>query len=85
MLSNYGGIMDKVVSKPIVHYVGEPTFDTGTYPGNEIAHVWTLDHYKLGENLVRTSQVVNKFDDGCFETLNTMYKPATNGKWGKDD
>ncbi len=65
--------MDKV--KPRVQFVGEPTFDTTMFPGYEVAHVRTLNHYVWGRDMVRTSEVVKKFEDGSFETLNTLYVP----------
>lgn len=65
--------MDKV--KPRVQFVGEPVFDTTMFPGYEVAHVRTLNHYVWGRDMVRTSEVVKKFEDGSFETLNTLYVP----------
>ena len=65
--------MDKV--KPRVQFVGEPIFDTTMYPGYEVAHVRTLNHYVWGRDMVRTNEVVKKFEDGSFETLNTIYRP----------
>lgn len=64
--------------KKVVHFQGEVTFQPyETYEGEtgEVAHVYALDHPRLGRTRVRTSKVVQKFDDGSFETLNTMYKP----------
>jgi len=61
--------------KPTVFFVGTPLFDTEMYPGHEVAHVRTVNHPAWGSDRVRTSSVLNKFDDGSFETRNTMYKP----------
>jgi len=73
--------------KPIVTFVGEAEFFDRTitdvekelynYDSNEIiqAVVYGLDHPKLGKGKVTTSIVLYKFDDGSFETLNTIYKP----------
>lgn len=61
--------------KPKVYFVGEARFDTEMFPGCEVAHVRTLNHYVWGRDMVRTSEVINKFDCGSFETLNTMYVP----------
>jgi hypothetical protein len=41
----------------------------------------TIDHPDLsngptGETLARTSTVVTIFEDGSFETLNTLYRPV---------
>lgn len=71
------------VNKPVVYFVGNPRFDTEMYPGHEVAHVSTIDHYVWGWDRVRTSSVLNKFEDGSFETLNTVYKPLT--KMDEDD
>ena len=61
--------------KPEVYFLGEPVFDTGMFPGHEVAHVTAMGHPWLGNAVVRTSSVVKKNDDGSFETLNTIYKP----------
>jgi len=47
------------------------------YDSNEIiqAVVYGLDHPILGRDKITTSIVLYKFDDGSFETLNTIYKP----------
>ena len=63
------------MEKPVVYFSGEARFDTKLFPGHEVAHVRTVDHYVWGADKVRTSSVVKKFDDGSFETLNTLYKP----------
>jgi hypothetical protein len=41
----------------------------------QMARVYALDHPRLGTQTVRTSKIVATFDDGSFETLNTIYKP----------
>lgn len=61
--------------KPEVRFYGEPRFDTEMYPGHEVAHVRTVDHYVWGRDQVRTSSVLKKFEDGSFETRNTLYVP----------
>ena len=73
--------------KPIVTFVGEAEFFESTitdvqkelynYDSNEIiqAVVYGLDHPILGRDKITTSIVLYKFDDGSFETLNTIYKP----------
>lgn len=67
--------------KPTVHFLGKAEFFDYTIEktGEEIqmARVFGLDHPKLGRDWIRTSRVVQKFDDGSFETLNTIYKPKT--------
>jgi hypothetical protein len=66
--------------KPVVHFRNKATFipvhifDTGE--DSEVALVYAIDHPRLGKTDVRTSRIVQKFDDGSFETLNTIYKPA---------
>jgi hypothetical protein len=75
MLSNNGVFMDKVIDKPIVHYIGDVQFDNNMYPKYTVAHVYTLDHPVWGRDKVRTSIVLKQFPDGSFETLNTIYKP----------
>lgn len=62
-------------TKPEVLFTGEARFDTKMFPGHEVAHVQTVNHYVWGHDSVRTSSVVKKNDDGSFETLNTIYKP----------
>lgn len=66
-----------MTDKPVVYYTGSVTFDTKMFPEHEVAHVRTVNHYVWGSDNVRTSSVLNKFDDGSFETLNTLYKPYT--------
>lgn len=62
------------MSKPEVQFIGQAVFDTALFPGHEVAHVMAANHPILGRSIVRTSEVINKFDDGSFETLNTLYK-----------
>jgi len=38
--------------------------------------VYSLNHPILGKDKVTTSIIKYKFDDGSFETLNTIYKPV---------
>lgn len=63
--------------KPTVHFAGEPFFETWDLESGpiEVAHVYGLNHPRLGRQHIRTSRVLQKFDDGSFETLNTLYKP----------
>jgi len=61
--------------KPVVFFEGDALFDTDMYPNHEVAHVRTINHPVWGADVVRTSSIVYKFDDGSFETLNTIYKP----------
>lgn len=62
--------------KPVVFFTGKPEFIDWPYKKDcQVARVSALNHPKLGECVVRTSQVMDKFDDGSFETMNTMYIP----------
>ena len=79
--------------KPTVRFLNKPTFrriqitspilrqeyekyldEEGCY---EKAVVYGLDHPILGRDTINTSIVLKKNDDGSFETLNTLYVPAT--------
>jgi hypothetical protein len=67
-----------VDNKPVVHFVPPAKFFN--YAGNSkypVARVFTLNHYNLGTQDVRTSIIKKKFKSGAFETLNTFYKPIT--------
>lgn len=62
--------------KPVVFFTGKARFVDWPYKKDcQVASVYALNHPKLGECLVRTSQVMEIFDDGSFETMNTMYIP----------
>jgi hypothetical protein len=63
--------------KPTVYFIGDVKFNTTMFPGHEVAHVFAIDHYIWGKDAIRTSSVLNKFPDGSFETMNTIYKPYT--------
>lgn len=78
--------------KPVVDFIGKVTFTKRimTVPellrdyavhlnadnSYEYANVYAMNHPILGEDLVRTSIVIKKNDDGSFETLNTVYQPV---------
>ena len=69
--------------KPVVFFRDTPYFENGTHINKEKnvvpferAHIQALDHPKLGSIYVVTSQIVEKYNDGSFETLNTIYLPA---------
>lgn len=62
--------------KPVVFFIGKPKFFDWAYKKDcQVASVYALNHPKLGERIVRTSQVMEIYDDGSFETMNTMYIP----------
>ena len=60
--------------KPIVFYSGAPSFHATEH--GEYAKVFALNHPRLGQQVVRTSIVLSKQDNG-FETLNTLYRKNT--------
>lgn len=81
-----------MMQKPTVCFTGTPTFhrveitspvvreeykkyldDEGCY---EKAIVYGLDHPILGRDIIHTSIVLKKNDDGSFETMNTLYVPT---------
>jgi len=64
--------------KQVVFFSGKPTFYDWDIDSQKvtIAYVYALNHPRLGRQSVRTSQVIEKFNDGSFETLNTIYLPA---------
>lgn len=66
--------------KPTVQFLGTVEFFDYEVPETgdivQFARVHGLDHPKLGNCVIRTSRIVQKFEDGSFETLNTIYKPA---------
>jgi len=67
-----------VDNKPVVHFIPPAKFfDYAGNPKHPVARVFTLNHYALGAQDVRTSIIKKKFKSGAFETLNTFYVPAT--------
>lgn len=67
----------KSEDKPIVRFRGEPSFfEYRGQEGNLVAMVRACDHPVWGSQTVRTSLVVQKNEDGSFETLNTRYIPT---------
>ena len=68
--------------KPVVRYTGEAKFFNyytneveEELTGDTVAKVTALDHPVWGADIVRTSVVLQKFSDGSFETMNTVYRP----------
>lgn len=68
--------------KPTVRYIGNAIFfNYYTHDIEEeltkdtVARVNAIDHPVWGRDSVRTSAVLKKFDDGSFETMNTIYRP----------
>lgn len=64
-----------MVNKPTVLFTtdtvyGEPYVEVGGR-----AYVRALNHPRLGMCDAHTSLVLAVFEDGSFETLNTIYKP----------
>jgi hypothetical protein len=67
-------------NKPVVLYLGKARIEKWLYNEDiEVAYLdFVVDHPALGSaNNVRTSAIVKKDEDGCIETRNTIYKPAT--------
>jgi hypothetical protein len=74
------------MTKPVVQYKGDATFfqvplqdETYRKYADEndqltMAHVFALNHPRLGIGMVRTSVVQKRYKNGNFETLNTKYK-----------
>ena len=60
--------------KPVVHFKGEAEFHVHD-SGSTVARVFAVDHPYWGAEVLRTSTVLKRFDDGSFETRNTIYKP----------
>jgi hypothetical protein len=73
--------------KPTVRFIGNAVFFN--YYTNEkedeltkdtVARVSAVDHPIWGKDTVRTSVVLQKFSDGSFETMNTVYRPLEVGR-----
>jgi len=68
-------------NKPIVNFIDNAEFYEVEYfkdnelLSSEVARVFVTNHPKLGNGIIHTSIIKQKFDDGSFETLNTVYKP----------
>ena len=62
--------------KPVVQFKDDAEFIS--VEDFEYARVYAMNHPRLGRGPVRTSIIVQKFDDGSFETLNTIYRPLKN-------
>lgn len=59
------------MNKPVVHFRG-----TATQEGSRMV-VCAIDHPNFPpDRILYTSTVINTFEDGSFETLNTIYKPV---------
>lgn len=67
--------VDKEYVKPVVHFIKgtESFYEVG--PDMKVARIRALDHPIYGAEIVRTSVIIKEYDDGSFETLNTIYKP----------
>ena len=80
-----------MTQKPTVRFIGKPIFYSvelapmhqkvyGHYADEEgyvsYARIHGLDHPILGTDVIRTSIVLKKNDDGSFETMNTIYVPV---------
>lgn len=67
--------MNNSSNKPVVYFGGEPVFWSWT-EDVEVARLEIVyNHPRLGEcRDVRTSMIKQKFENGDFETVNTIYK-----------
>ena len=67
--------VDKEYVKPVVHFIKgtESFYEVGL--DMKVARIRALDHPIYGAEIVRTSVIIKEYDDGSFETLNTIYKP----------
>lgn len=63
------------MSKPVVYF--EKIQGVEPPEKGYVTFITVFNHpaHKCGE-MLRTSRVQNVFDDGSFETLNTIYRPA---------
>ena len=60
--------------KPTVYFEGKVEY---FYIGDaEVASVMAVNHPYWGHDRLRTSTVLTKFDNGGFETRNTIYLPV---------
>jgi len=64
--------------KPIYYFIGKARFTNWQATDKIVAHLELEDGHPCGSDYVRTSTVVYKFDDGSFETLNSIYVPIAN-------
>lgn len=63
-------------AKPVVDFVAESVKWRG-HGDCESARVFAINHPRLGTCTVYTSPIVRRFDDGSFETKNTVYRPRS--------
>ena len=66
--------------KPTVYYTGKAEFYE--LANTEVARVHAVDHPFWGNDILRTSAVLKKWDNGIFETRNTVYIPVGNEEMG---
>ena len=66
--------------KPTVLYTMDTVYGSPRINVGGRAYVRALNHPRLGNCDAHTSIVLKTFDDGSFETLNTIYKPHRSAK-----
>lgn len=64
--------------KPIYYFIGEAKFTKWQDTDKLVAHVEVEGGHPCGSSYVRTSHVLYVFDDGSFETRNSIYVPISN-------
>ena len=64
--------------KPVYYFIGKARFTYWSDTDRQVAHLELEDVHPCGDNYVRTSAVLYKFDDGSFETMNSIYVPIAN-------
>ena len=80
--------MDKPFGKKVVKYVkNHMNLELNSIKVGHSAHVFTLDHPNIPVHLqkvygVTTSKVIRLEEDGTFETLNSVYVPVEDPRYG---
>lgn len=61
--------------KPTVLFTRDTVYGEPNIQWGERGYVRALNHPRLGNCDVHTTVILEIFEDGSFETLNTIYKP----------
>jgi len=62
--------------KPTVLFTRDTVYGEPNIQWGERGYVRALNHPRLGNCDVHTTVILEIFEDGRFETLNTIYKPV---------
>lgn len=62
--------------KPTVLFTHDTVYGEPNIQGGGRGYVRALNHPRLGNCDVHTTVILEIFEDGSFETLNTIYKPV---------